>query len=776
MAVIQNSYAVGKPVQGEAFCGRDEIIAEIERRLPYERLLILYGPRRIGKTSILQNLSRAKGLSRFTFIYVDSSQMVTQSVAEARYYLATEIAKTLNLKVPPQSNFTDRNVLHRHFLPWACQRMYPQLPVLILDEFDVLDRPSQEAAGHAEMPFEFMQELIETESQLAIIIGLGPKLGEQSRSLQHYLHLERWIRVSRLDPEATRAVIVNPAADEVTYTSEAVEYVITLTSGHPYFTQLVCSEVFDSVHEMGKKHVSREDVAAAAARILESDKADFDWLWDDLSPTERVTLALLAEASDGSGLITSQRLDQLDADHHVEGSGLELESAVNRLVELDLVKREEPTSFRFVVELIRWWVARQHPALAEIEKNAAWLDDRATVEFQSGQEALDLDVAIKHYRAALKTDPDHLEAHLALGAALLEQGHAREAIKVYESARRLDEVRAREGLAQARLAQAQERQGRGRSRKAIMIASGIGVVVVACLAAGLVIPIKGQPLLASLTSPATPAQEMVSLPSATPILTPEASESISVADTATPTMIPVPPTHTPAPVLTSTATESPPTVPDSPTPATTSPPPADTATPTLTPEAPTDTPTTTSTFTPIPSPTPTPLPATPAPTATPIPAVISTPLTGVTPASSIPTGEFTLLYPLTRDDISYGPTDFEWEWTGTLAPGLGFEVRVWREGEFPSGVHDAVLDNQNGNIKNIGGSKYHFSTDIREAPSVQGRTGEYLWTVALVQISPEYKDLGQQAEPARLRFEAGGGGGDGGGDSGGGGGGGVGID
>jgi tetratricopeptide (TPR) repeat protein len=774
MAGIRNPYIVGKPVQGEAFCGRDEIIAEIERRLPYERLLILYGPRRIGKTSILQNLSLAKGLLRFTFIYVDSSHMVTQSVAEARYYLATEIAQTLNLKVPPQSNFADRNVLHRHFLPWACQRMYPQLPVLILDKFDVLDRPSEEAAGHAEMPFEFMQELIETESQLAIMIGLGPKLGERSRSLQHYLHFERWIKVSRLDPEAARAVIVNPAEDQVTYTSEAVEYVITLTSGHPYFTQLVCSEVFDSVRDMGRKHVSREDVAAAAAGILESGKADFDWLWDDLSPAERLTLALLAEASDENGLITSQRLDQLDADHRVEGegSGLKLESAVNRLVELDLVKREEPTGFRFVVELVRWWVARQHPAAAEFPKNAALLSDQATTEYQSGQEALDLDVAIRHYRAALEANPDHLEAYLALGAALLEQGHAREALKVYESARRLDEERAREGLAQARLAQARERQGRGRSRKVIMIASGIGVVVVACLAAGLVIPIKGQPLLASLTSPATPAQEMVSLPSATPTLTPEASESISVADT--PTMIPVPPTRTPAPVLTSKATELPLASDTSPS-TMTSILITDTPTPTLTPEAPTDTPTATSIFTPIPSPTPTPLPATPAPTVTPIPAAISTPLLSVTPAPSIPTGGFTLLYPLTRDDISYGPTDFDWEWTGALPPGFGFEVRVWREGEFPSGVHDAVLDNQSGNIKNIDGNRYHFSTDIRDAPSVQSRSGEYLWTVALVQISPEYKDLGQQAEPARLRFEAGGGGGGGGGD-GGSGGGGVGID
>jgi tetratricopeptide (TPR) repeat protein len=774
MTGIRNPYIVGRPVQGEAFCGRDEIIAEIERRLPYERLLILCGPRRIGKTSILQNLPLAKGLLRFTFIYVDSSQMVTQSVVEARYHLATEIAQTLNLKVPPQSDFADRNVLHRHFLPWACQRMYPQLPVLMLDKFDVVDRPSEEAAGHAEMPFEFMQELIETESHLAIVICLGPKLGERSRSLPHYLHLERCIRVSRLDPEATRAVIVNPAADQVTYTSEAVEHVITLTSGHPYFTQLVCSEVFDAVHNMGRKHVSREDVAAAAARILESGKADFDWLWDDLSPVERLTLALLAEASDENGLITPQRLYQLDADHRVRGAGLELESAVNRLVELDLVKTEEPTGFRFVVELVRWWVASQHPSAAEFSKNVALLSDQATTEYQRGQEAFDLDVAIKHYQAAVEANPDHLEAHLALGAALLEQGRASEALKVYERARRLDGERAREGLARARLAQAREKQGQGRSRKVIMIASGIGVVVVACLAAGLVIPIKGQSLLAraSLTSPGTPAQEMVSLPSATPTPVLVVSEPTSVSDT--PTITPVPPTHTPAPVLTSTATESPRTVPDSPTSTTTSPPPADTPTPTLTPEVPTDTPIATSTFTPIPSSTPTPLPATSAPTATLVPASISTPIPSAPPAPSIPTGGFTLLYPLTRDDISYGPTDFEWEWTGALSPGFGFEVRVWREGEFPSGVHDAVLDNQNGNIKNIGDNRYHFSTDIREAPGVRGRTGEYLWTVALVQISPEYKDLGQQAEPARLRFEAGGGGGDGG--DGGGGGGGVGID
>jgi hypothetical protein len=709
MTGIRNPYIVGKPVQGEAFYGRDQIMAEIERRLPNERLLILYGPRRIGKTSILQNLHLMRRLSRFAFIYVDRAQMATYSIAQVRYHIASEIARIVNIRIPHESAFEDSIFLHRNLLPWACRTLDPKRLVLILDEFDGLDRLKEESAGRAESLLDFTQELIEAESRLAIMIGLGPRPGELSRSLQHYLPLNRWIRVPLLELEAVRSLIVNPTAGQMTYAPEAIDHIIALTSGHPYFIQLICSEIFDYVGRDGREYITLEDVEVAAALALEKGKSDLGWLWEDLTPAERLTLALCAEASDEKGSIKSRQLNKEYADHTIHYGGQELKDAVNLLVELEIVRREKPRHLRFVVELVRHWVAIEHPVAAERD----------------------------------------------------------------ESARRLDEVRAQEGLAQVRLAQAQESQRPGLSRKAIMIASGIGVLAIACLVAGLAIPIKGQPLLGSLTSPATPAQEIASLPSTAPTPVLEVSEPTSVSDTATPTMTPVPPTHTPVPVLTSTATEPTPSVPDTPASTMTPTSPADMPTPTPTPEAPSDTPTAASTFTPTPSSTPTPLPATPVPTATPIPASISTPAATPTPAPSIPTGGFTLLYPLTRDDISYGPTDFEWEWTGSLSPGLGFEVRVWREGEFPSGVHDAVLDNQNGNIKNMGGSEYHLSTDIREAPGVQGRSGEYLWTVALVQISPQYQDLGQQAEPARLRFEAGGGGGGDGGD---GGGGGVGID
>lgn len=145
-------------------------------------------------------------------------------------------------------------------------------------------------------------------------------------------------------------------------------------------------------------------------------------------------------------------------------------------------------------------------------------------------------------------------------------------------------------------------------------------------------------------------------------------------------------------------------------------------------------------------------------TPTPMPALpLESPIATTGPTSPVLDGALILRKPVSLEEPSYGLTEFEWQWTGQeLPPELGFEVRVWREGELPTGAHDAVLDNRQDQIESIGQHTYRLSINIRDAFGVRGRTGTYLWTVALVRVSPNYADLGQQAEPARLRFEAGG--------------------
>lgn len=185
--------------------------------------------------------------------------------------------------------------------------------------------------------------------------------------------------------------------------------------------------------------------------------------------------------------------------------------------------------------------------------------------------------------------------------------------------------------------------------------------------------------------------------------------------------------------------------------------------------SPTSTPVPTDTPTPSPTPkstaTPTPRPptATPTVTATPTPAPVTlstpTPLpdASVVSTSAVPAGDLTLIEPISPAEPSYGQTRFVWRWSGSLPPEYGFEVRVWREGREPAGVHNAVLDNQNGTIKSLGNNQYELNTNIKDAAGVLNNSGEYLWTVALVRISPKYRDLGQQAPPGRFLFAAPGG-------------------
>jgi hypothetical protein len=270
------------------------------------------------------------------------------------------------------------------------------------------------------------------------------------------------------------------------------------------------------------------------------------------------------------------------------------------------------------------------------------------------------------------------------------------------------------------------------------------------------VPPTPTPTETSVPSTSTPT----AAPTATPTVEPTATREVltpEVAPAVTPTVEPTATREVLTPEVTPTAT---PTVEPTATREVLTPEVAPATTPTAEPTAtPTSKPTTVPTATSTPTLTPTP----PTPTAAPTSAAQLSP--------PVPSGTFTLLKPLSLDDPTYGPTDFVWEWSGSMPPDIGFEVRVWRKGEPQAGAHDALLDNQSGNIQNIGGKKYRLNTNIEGAAGVRGRSGIYSWTVALVQISPGYADLGQQAKPAQLRLELNGTGDD---DTGGGGG--VGIE
>jgi len=137
-----NPYVAGNPVDDSpAFIGRADVLREVVRvlRRPQDNAIVLYGQRRIGKTSILQHL--AAQLPRegpYRPVYFDLQDKAAWPLGRVLQELARTIAHVLGLPDPDLG--TDPETAFRQtWLPATLNTLASTSAlVLLLDEFDVL--------------------------------------------------------------------------------------------------------------------------------------------------------------------------------------------------------------------------------------------------------------------------------------------------------------------------------------------------------------------------------------------------------------------------------------------------------------------------------------------------------------------------------------------------------------------------------------------------------------------------------------------------------------
>ncbi|RME43525.1 MAG: ATP-binding protein, partial [Chloroflexi bacterium] len=164
----ENPYII-TPLTGEnGFYGRTDILRFVHNTLasPYQRVIVLYGQRRIGKTSLLYQLSRPHHIPPgFEPIYFDLQGRAQQTLSEVLYGLAREVAKKLDLPRPRQASFRDETYFQDQFLPQAYQVLGKRQLLFLIDEFDVLGEAPATRRAAIETFFPYLQELIHDEGR-----------------------------------------------------------------------------------------------------------------------------------------------------------------------------------------------------------------------------------------------------------------------------------------------------------------------------------------------------------------------------------------------------------------------------------------------------------------------------------------------------------------------------------------------------------------------------------------------------------------------------------
>ena len=469
MIKVGNPYIVGPPISGDVgFYGREDIFRFVRDTFssPAQNVIVLYGQRRIGKTSILYQLQKPSNLPPgFHPVYFDLEGLADRSLDEVLHRLAQEIAISLDISVPPQSEFEikDGDYFHDQFLPQVYSTLGEERLLLLFDEFEIL---SKEPRGDVAIQtfFPYLQKRIMSEQRLAFIFAVGRRLDELSDALRSTFKAALARSVSFLREEDARRLITEPASSVVEYEGRAIKRIISLTGCHPYLTQLVCYVLVDYLAKKGKSHATANDVEAVIDNAIESGKGGLAWLWDGLPPAERFFLSAVAHVTDEGGMATQEEIRDILQQYGVQLLGPELTRAPDTLITKWGWLKPTKEGYKFVVELLRRWIIKEH-SLEEAKRELELVSPRASLLYEVARSAHlvdnDLDAAIHYYGEALAINPYHVGAQLGLAQALFEQGRVVEAITEYEKAYSLDKASARDGLIEARLALAEslEREG-----------------------------------------------------------------------------------------------------------------------------------------------------------------------------------------------------------------------------------------------------------------------------------------------------------------------------
>ncbi len=480
-----NPYIAGNPVHGQGqFIGRSDILRDVEQSLrnPSANALALFGQRRIGKTSLLLHIEQElRAKVEFMPIYFDLQDKAALPLSQVLHQLAQVIAQTTGTPLPDREKFDERGKFFREmFIPEVVKHCQSHGLVLLLDEFDVLDMPQHARAGASFFPYlrDWMRATAATaHAGIQFVFVLGRRPEELSTDTLSAFKGILSRRILLMKQEDTAAIICQSEAEQnrsLRWSDEAVERVWYWTQGHPYFTQLLCSEVWetamqnedfggfgfdeDKEAEQELPLAQAEHVNAAIDGAIEQGANALQWIWNGLTPAERIVMAAMAEAEGGQ--ISQDELAEILNRSKVRLILRELDLAPETLIAWDFLRVVEAEVYRFSIPLLRRWVATEKP-LRRVKANLDSLEPLAESLYQRAEGFSNIgkvDDAERLLRNALDINPYHFRARVLLGKVLLAKGNAEAAVEELKPAYEFDAHSAKSQFISALMALADTRK------------------------------------------------------------------------------------------------------------------------------------------------------------------------------------------------------------------------------------------------------------------------------------------------------------------------------
>jgi photosystem II stability/assembly factor-like uncharacterized protein/tetratricopeptide (TPR) repeat protein len=476
MDEIINPYIAGAPVtEQRMFFGREDVFKWIETSLSgqyADHILVVHGQRRVGKTSVLKQLGNRLP-EKYIPVFFDLQGRTHTTLDRFLWWLAREIVRVLKqergieVPVPEKEAFTsDPEYFETKFLTGLRPMLGENSLLLTFDEFDNLEE--------GEVKEELARPLIDYlrrmmgEAGLNFIFSIGSsgrKLENMQASYTEFFKTALYKKISFLSREQTTHLITKPVEGVLEYERAAVGIIFDTTFGHPYFTQLMCHELFARCQRTEQRRVAKSDVEAILEDVVERGTVNLKFVWDEASDIEKWSLTALAhmEARSDNRLVA----DYLRK-NRVRFSETDMTSGLLHLREKDVLTTEN----QFVIGLLRLWLQKNRP-VEQAREELTEVNPIANRYIEIGLEFKDSHLyakAIESFQEALSVAKENVQAQVNIALVYMDQKAYDKAVVEFEKALLMDDedVSARAGLCEAHLALGDSALGRGRTKEAVI--------------------------------------------------------------------------------------------------------------------------------------------------------------------------------------------------------------------------------------------------------------------------------------------------------------------
>jgi hypothetical protein len=366
---IPNVYVAGSPLatQSKVFKGRRDIFRALERELVSQAdqrpAILLFGARRMGKTSVLTQLPNAIGPQVIPVMVDLQSAALSDNAVSLFSKIAQNIQNSAlinrSITLPDISKNALESEPYRAMSDWMekVEKLVGERWILLcLDEYEYLEKMLLDKRID-ERAFQLLRTLIQNHPRLTLLFSGAHTLEDLPPMWSNYLINVRIIKINPLADRDAEELITEPIPNfPLIYEQEALEHLLSETGCHPYLIQSTCQDLVHRLNDDNRFTANLQDVELALNSSLESGAGYFNDLWNgaDCNDIQRAIQTEIAQARTGS-----LPVDQLEASlSRSNYTKQDIQTGLSHLIHRDVLKQENNhVQFRF--ELIRLWIRHQ---------------------------------------------------------------------------------------------------------------------------------------------------------------------------------------------------------------------------------------------------------------------------------------------------------------------------------------------------------------------------------------------------------------------------------